>query len=44
VFVDTGIDLDLPAGASQKPRLPERSQILEPVINFARVGGLDLGA
>jgi hypothetical protein len=28
VFVDTGIKLDLPAGASQKPRLPERSQIL----------------
>jgi NAD(P)-dependent dehydrogenase (short-subunit alcohol dehydrogenase family) len=28
VFVDTGINLDLPAGASQKPRLPKRSQIL----------------
>jgi hypothetical protein len=28
VFVDTGINLDLPAGASQKPRLPNRSQIL----------------
>jgi len=28
VFVDTGIDLDLPAGESQKPRLPKRSQIL----------------
>jgi hypothetical protein len=28
VFVDTGINLDLPDGASQKPRLPKRSQIL----------------
>jgi hypothetical protein len=28
VFVDTGINLDLPAGASQKPRLSKRSQIL----------------
>jgi NAD(P)-dependent dehydrogenase (short-subunit alcohol dehydrogenase family) len=28
VFVDTGINLDLPVGASQKPRLPKRSQIL----------------
>ena len=28
MFVDTGINLDLPAGASQKPRLPKRSQIL----------------
>jgi NAD(P)-dependent dehydrogenase (short-subunit alcohol dehydrogenase family) len=28
VFVDTGINLDLPAGASQKPRFPKRSQIL----------------
>jgi NAD(P)-dependent dehydrogenase (short-subunit alcohol dehydrogenase family) len=27
VFVDTGINLDLRAGASQKPRLPKRSQI-----------------
>jgi NAD(P)-dependent dehydrogenase (short-subunit alcohol dehydrogenase family) len=25
VFVDTGINLDLPAGPSQKPRLPKRS-------------------
>ena len=28
VFIDTGINLDLPAGASQKPCLPKRSQIL----------------
>jgi hypothetical protein len=28
VFVDTRINLDFPAGASQKPRLPKRSQIL----------------
>ena len=28
MFVDTGINLDLPVGASQKPRLPKRSQIL----------------
>jgi NAD(P)-dependent dehydrogenase (short-subunit alcohol dehydrogenase family) len=28
VFVDTGINLDPPAEASQKPRLPNRSQIL----------------
>jgi NAD(P)-dependent dehydrogenase (short-subunit alcohol dehydrogenase family) len=28
VFVDMGINLDLPAGASQKPRFPQRSQIL----------------
>jgi hypothetical protein len=28
VFVDTGINSDLPAGASQKPRLRKRSQIL----------------
>jgi hypothetical protein len=28
VFVDTGINLDLPAGPSQKPRLPKRFQIL----------------
>ena len=31
MFVDTGINLDLPAGASQKPRLPKRSQILAPI-------------
>ena len=28
MFVDTGGNLDLPAGASQKSRLPKRSQIL----------------
>src|ERR1700688_3451870 len=28
VFVDTGINLDLPAGTSQKPGVPKRSQIL----------------
>ena len=28
MFVDTGINLDLPARASQKPRLPKRAQIL----------------
>ena len=28
MFVDTGINLDLPVGGSQKPRLPKRSQIL----------------
>ena len=28
MLVDRGINLDLPAAASQKPRLPKRSQIL----------------
>ena len=28
MFVDTGINLDLLVGASQKPRLPKRSRIL----------------